>query len=141
MTRKFKTIPVNKDDSRKYLIKALEYMEEANRSHSERKFSSSGLLAIHAAISAADSILGFAVGYRSGSPDHGDAVELVRQQLRCFEDSSKQANRLSRIIGKKNLVEYESRSLTEKEAYYLVEQAERFLDWVRNIVVFNPDPG
>ncbi len=134
MTRKFKTVPIKKDDSQKYLIKALQFMVEANRYHADRKWDSAGLLAIHAAISAADSVLGFVVGYRSSSPDHADVVELVRQQLKQIEDSSKQANRLSRIIGKKNLVQYESRPLTEKEASYLVEQAERFQEWVRKIV-------
>ncbi len=134
MTKIFKTVPVSREDSCKYLSKALEYLVAAKDCRSDGRFSSAGLLAIHTAISSADAILGSVTGYRSSSPDHRDVVELIRQQLRHIEGSSKQANRLSRIIGKKSLVQYETRELTEKEALYLVEQAERFLDWVREVV-------
>lgn len=41
---------------------------------------------------------------------------------------------LNRIVGKKNLIAYEGRLISPKEASYLVEQAERFLDWVREVV-------
>lgn len=134
MTRPFKTVSVSREDSLKYLAKALEYLEAANGCRSDGRFSSAGLLAIQAAIASADAILGWAAGYRSSSPDHGDVVELFRQQLRHSEGSDKQANRLSRIIGKKNLVQYEAREITQKEASYLVEQAERFVNWVKEII-------
>jgi len=134
MPRKFKTIFVSTKDSQKYLAKALEFIAEANRCHTEKKWNCAGLLAIHAAISAADSLLGFVAGRRSKSSDHGDVAELVRQQLKHLAESGKQANRLARIVGKKNLVQYEARKITPKEASYLVEQAERFVNWAREIV-------
>jgi HEPN domain-containing protein len=134
MARKFKTVSVSKEDSGKYLNKALEFLAESNRCLSDQKWNCAGLLAIHTAISAVDSILGYVAGCRSSSSDHGDTVELVRQQLKHIEESSKQANRLSRILGKKNLVEYEAREVSQKEAAYLVEQAERFVDWVRGVM-------
>jgi len=90
-----------------------------------------GLNAIHAVISANDALLGTRHGIRPSSPDHGDAAVLLSQYEKS-EDAKKNANRLDRMMRKKNLVEYEGRKLTKSEAAALATDAERFFSWVKS---------
>jgi hypothetical protein len=66
-------------------------------------------------------------------------VELIKDIGSGTAEWTKQGSRLNRILGKKNLVEYEAREITQAEASYLVEQAERFVDWVREFFTADND--
>ena len=131
MSKKHRTTPVTREQARVYLGKSTEFLHNAKEAMKNGQVNSAGLLAIHAAILAADAILGHLVGYRSSSPDHRVAVELIKDIGSGTDEWTKQGNRLNRILGKKNLVEYEAREITQVEASYLVEQTERFVDWAR----------
>ncbi len=133
MSKNHRTTPVTREQARIYLGKSTEFLHNAKEAMKNGQVNSAGLLAIHAAISAADAILGHQTGYRSSSPDHRVAVELIKDFGSGTDEWTKQGNRLNRILGKKNLVEYEAREITQVETSYLVEQAERFVDWVRDL--------
>ena len=131
MSKKHRTVAVTREQARTYLDKATEFLRNAKEAMKNDQVNSAGLLAIHAAISAADAILGYHAGYRSSSPDHRVTAELIKDIGSGKEEWNKQGNRLNRVLGKKNMVEYEARKITKAEASYLVEQTERFVDWVK----------
>jgi HEPN domain-containing protein len=134
MAKKHRITTVTRQQAQTYLSKAMEFLVASRESIKDGRFNSAGLLAIHAAISSADALLGHQAGYRSTSPDHKAAADLLKDLGIGSADRSNQIRRFERILSKKNIVEYEARQITQKEASYLVEQAQRFLDWVREVV-------
>ena len=126
---------MSRSQAKAYLQKAGEYLAEANSALKNNSLDSAGLLAIHAVISGADAVTGYHGRCRSISPDHRDTVRILVEVVpKDAKEFSEQVNRYRRIVGRKNLVAYEGRSVSSKEAYHLVEQAERFLNWVREII-------
>ena len=134
MTKKHRTTSVTRKQAQIYLKKAVEFLLDSKKAMKDGRWNSAGLLAIHSAISASDALLGHQAGFRSTSPDHKVAVDLLGRIGTDSKDWANQINRLGRILGKKNLVEYEARPLTEKEALNLVEWSDRFVRWVTEIV-------
>jgi HEPN domain-containing protein len=134
MAKKHRITTVTRQQAQTYLSKAMEFLVASREAMKDGRFNSAGLLAIHAAISSADALLGHQAGHRSTSPDHQAAATLLKELEIGSADRSDQIRRFKRILSKKNIVEYEARQITQKEASYLVEQAERFLDWVRKVV-------
>lgn len=134
MSKKHRTASVTPEQAQVYLRKATEFLLNAKEAIKDDRSNSAGLLAIHAAISGADALLGHQAGYRSSSPDHRVTVELIKEIGSGTEEWTKQGNRLARILSKKNLVEYEAREITREESSQLVEQAERFIRWAKEVV-------
>ncbi len=93
-----------------------------------------GLNAIHGAISANDALLGTRHGIRPSGQNHGDAAVLLSQYEKSG-DAKKSANRLDRMVRKKNLVEYEGRKLTKAEAVALANDAEKFFAWAKGMLI------
>ena len=134
MAKKHRTTNVTREQAQGYLNKAREFLRDSKKAMRDGQWNSAGLLAIHSTISASDALLGYQAGLRSTSPDHKTSADLLNGIGAGSRDWSKQINRFNRILGKKNLVEYEARPITEKEASYLVEQSDRFVRWVLGIV-------
>ena len=135
MVKKSKTRSVSEQQIRAYLEKAVEFMRRSQASYAEEDFNAAGLLAVHAVISANDAVTGQYGQMRSAGEDHQKAADLLREVAPTgAREWQLQANRLHRIVGKKNLVAYEGRHLTSKESSWLVEQAERFVGWAKEVV-------
>jgi HEPN domain-containing protein len=131
MAKKRKTTSVSREEARAYLEKAMEFHSKAITTSIDESWNAAGLLAVHSAISAADSLLAFSTGLRSTAQDHKAVVNLMKKQDSGSAEWATQANRLGQIVARKNVVEYEGRLISEKDARYLVQQAGRFLDWVK----------
>lgn len=92
------------------------------------------LNAVHAAISATDAVCVALAGRRSADPDHQQAADLLHEiggKSREVTDSVKQ---MRMLLAKKNVVEYESRQATSKEASEAVKRAARFVLWASKTV-------
>ena len=133
MTEKFKIVKSSKEDYKKFLKKADEFYEMMQQSLAKEKWNAVGLNAIHAGISANDALLTFYFGLRSISPKHDDAVKLLISMMKR-DDVEAKAKHLRRLISTKNLVEYDGRLLSRREAESLAKHAERFLAWVRSLL-------
>ena len=114
---------------------ALDYLKKAEDNHSQMhialendNFNAASTLAIQCVISSADAICVFEKGIRSLSQDHFDVCDLVRSI--SLPDSKDKSNILKRIIAKKNLIQYERRSIRQSEAKEIVKSANRFYQWV-----------
>jgi HEPN domain-containing protein len=114
-----------------YLAKAEEFFRSVLENMTSGRWNAAALSAVHTGIAAADAVLVFERGVRSTSQQHGDVLGLLAGE---GPDRSAALAHLRRILSRKNLVEYESRLFTQREAEEIVQHAERFLLWARTRV-------
>ena len=126
--RQIKTRQEEKSAARDYLNKAKDNHAQMLLALENDNFNAASTLAIQCAISSADAISVFEKGIRSVSLDHFDVCDLVRSI--SLPESKDKSNILKRIIAKKNLIQYERRSIRQSEAKEIVKSANRFYQWV-----------
>lgn len=134
MVRVGKTVTVPRAEARLYLGKAQQFLEEARSAVQESRNDAALLNAIHAGISGSDAVAVALAGRRSADPDHQRAVDLLEEIVGDSEDVGRHVKQLRMLLAKKNVVEYESRPTTTKEAAEAVERAGRFVAWATTIV-------
>jgi HEPN domain-containing protein len=134
VTRIGKTSETARGESRQYVAKAAEFLQEATSAKSGGRHDAAVLNAIHAAIAATDAVTVALAGRRSTDPDHQRAVDLLREVAGPSEEVRARARQVSALLGKKNTVEYESRRATAKEALEAVDRAARVVEWSRTLV-------
>ncbi|MEK6699425.1 MAG: HEPN domain-containing protein [Nitrospirota bacterium] len=132
MTKKRKTRTVDKSEYRDFLAKADDFASMLDLALAEGKWNSAGLQAVHAVISASDAVIVYYGGVRSVELDHREVVGLLHDII--GEAAATAGRHVSRVIAKKNLVEYEGRSITHAEAREMAEHAKRFLEWVTGML-------
>jgi HEPN domain-containing protein len=132
MTRKRKTKTVDKSEFRNFLAKAKDFASMMDLSLAEGKWNSAGLQAVHAVISASDAVIVYYGGVRSIELDHREVVGLLHDII--GEEAAAAGRHVSRVIAKKNLIEYEQRSITQTDSREMVEHAKRFLEWVTGLL-------
>jgi len=130
--RKIKTKTENPASSRDHLKKASDNHAQMLSALRNINFNAASTLAVQCAISSADAICVHELGIRSVSQDHRDVCDLVRSIP--LKEASNKSNSLKRIIAKKHLVQYESRSITHSEAEEIVKWADRFYIWVVSVI-------
>jgi len=133
VARKIKTKQEDRVKAFNYLKKAEDNQMQMLEALSNNNFNAAGTLAIQCAISAADAVCIHEIGVRSLSQNHLDLCDLVKSVP--LPDSIDKSNSLQRIISKKNLIQYESRSILQKEAFEIVKGANRFFQWAASVVV------
>jgi HEPN domain-containing protein len=132
MTKKRKTRDVDKSEYRNFLAKADDFASMLDLALAEGKWNSAGLQAVHAVISASDAVIVYYGGVRSVELDHREVVGLLHDIIGGAAATA--GRHVSRVIAKKNLVEYEGRSITQAEAREMAEHAKRFLEWVTGML-------
>jgi len=135
--RRIKKRVVEKNNYRIYLRKAQEFYETMYQARDRNNWNAVGLNGVHCTISSNDALLVFYVGIRSASEDHNVAVDLLSSSVKFPEVKSK-SQVLRRILAKKNLIEYENRDFTQKEALDIIKLVDRFYIWVKDRL---PEPG
>ena len=133
VARKIKTKQEDRVKAFNYLKKAEDNQIQMLEALSNNNFNAAGTLAIQCAISAADAVCIHEIGVRSLSQNHLDLCDLVKSVP--LPDSVDKSNSLQRIISKKNLIQYESRSIFQKEAIEIVKGANRFFQWAASVIV------
>ncbi|MBI3298747.1 MAG: hypothetical protein HYZ75_11320 [Elusimicrobia bacterium] len=127
--------PVSAAEAAAYLDKAKEFELAMLDGYRAERWTAAALAGIHAAISATDAVLGKLAGQRSAGEDHLMVLDFLKAKLSAKIGKGSlddQLRRLSRILGIKNLVEYESRSFCRKDCDGLVKDVSRYLDWVKS---------
>ena len=123
---------MDKSEYRDYLAKAKDFAFMMDLSLEQGKWNSAGLQAVHAVISAGDAVIVYYGGMRSIELDHRQVVGLLHDII--GEAASTAGKHVSMVVAKKNLVEYERRSIIQAEARDMVEHAKRFLEWVAGML-------
>jgi len=115
-----------------YLAKAERFLKSAKRvlgSGGEDEEDSAAVLAIHAAITACDSLTVHYLGVRSTSPRHMEVLPLVDRLPTPQREQLKK--HLRDLVSRKNVVEYEDRLLPRGDAAAMVKIAERVVEAAR----------
>jgi HEPN domain-containing protein len=134
LTRTRKTSRVEPQEARHYAAKAREFLEEARAAAGAGRHDAALLIAVHAAIAAVDAVTAAIGGRRSTDPDHRRAADLLLEVAGPSEEVRARARQLAALLGKKNLVEYESRRATAREASEAVDRAARIVEWSATMV-------
>lgn len=130
-----RTRPVSGAEASAYLDKAKEFESAMVESARARRWNAAALAGIHAAISGTDAVLWKLAGQRPAGEDHLMVLDFLRAKLSARVGKptlDEQVRRLSRVLGLKNLVEYESRAFTQSDCDSLVKDVSRYLDWVKS---------
>ncbi len=115
-----------------YLIKAEQFLETARDAYFKENWNAVGLNAVHSAISANDALTSYYGKVRSISEKHNDSINLLLEVFKSDKESRNHSRHILWLIGRKNLVEYESRLFYKKEAEDSLKHAERFLSWAKS---------
>ncbi|TBR22005.1 hypothetical protein EPO15_08870 [bacterium] len=136
MSRKAQRVrAVSPTEASSYLDKAKEFESSMLDEYRAGRWNAAALAGIHASISATDAVLGKLAGQRSAAEDHHVVVDILRAKLSsrvAKEKLDDQLRRLGRVLGLKNLVEYESRSFNQTDCDSLVKDVSRYLDWAKS---------
>ena len=114
-----------------YWLKARQFLETAQDSYLKENWNAVGLNTVHAAISANDALTVYYRKVRSTSEKHSDSVSLLLETFKHNPEVKRNSRHLLWLVGRKNLVEYESRLFYKREAEEALQHADRFLFWAR----------
>jgi len=118
--------------------KAQQHLAESLEALSAERWDTAALLAIHAAIAAADAACIASGGVRSASQTHADQPRLVRHLLPDDEGARRAVTQLEALIDRKNTaentVEYEARRCRPEDAQVSVKQSQRVVEWARTLI-------
>ncbi len=128
VAKKIKTRQEDKSAALDYLKKAEDNYIQMLSALKNNNYNSVGTLAIQCVISSADAICVQEKGVRSISEDHFDVCDLVRSIP--LPEAKEKSNLLKRIIAKKNLIQYERRSVYQAEADEIAKIVSIFHQWV-----------
>jgi uncharacterized protein (UPF0332 family) len=131
MTPKFNTRDVNKSLYANYLKRAEECLYAARDSFEAEKWNASAINAIHSCIAACDAMCVYFLGKRHSGDSHNDAIRLLKTIRENDEGINTNANRASRILGIKNMAEYEERLIYRSEAEKILKDCERFVEFAK----------
>ena len=128
--RAYKTRKVSNIDYHIYLNKAKEFYRTMFQAEKAEDYNALGLNGVHCVISLIDALLVKYVGVRSSEEEHMKVIDLLNSSLTDkFKDISQKSQSAKRVIAKKNLIEYENRSLLQSEALQILKQVQRFYEW------------
>lgn len=119
---------------RNYIKKAEENLETAKDCMKARRWNATVVNAVHCGINACDALTVFMIGVRHAGDRHEDAIRLLQSLSLPKGILSNKGRQLSRLLGIKNTAEYEDRLMTESEAKEAVRDAERFLQWINELL-------
>jgi len=132
--RKGKRTEASRTEAGSYLEKSKEFLAAADSSEGQGNHDATMLNAIHAAISATDAVTVALAGVRSTDPDHLRAADLLEEVGSRSEELSGHASQLRQLLSRKNIVEYESRRATAREAADAWKRADRFVAWAAQVI-------
>jgi len=129
---KIKTVRVERSFYGNYLKRAQECFAAAKRSLDLKEWNAATISAIHSAIASADALCVYFLGQRHSGESHADAVMLFNTIGLKKEELNPNARRISRIMGVKNMAEYEERLVYQSEAESAVKDAERLFSFAKS---------
>jgi HEPN domain-containing protein len=131
MARAKRTKPVTFADARRYLAKGEEFLAVAEDCLAAERYIAATGNAVHAAINAADAVLGARTRQRPAAQDHGQALDLLGQAGRDGKDLAKHLDRLLPLNAK---AEYDPDDVPRTTAAKAVESARRAVAVARRVL-------
>lgn len=130
--REMKIREENRARAADYLKKASDNYGQMLAAFNASNWNAAATLAIQCAISSADAICVHEKGVRSVSQDHLDVCDLVAGL--SLEGAEEKSRQLRKVIARKNLVQYECRSVHKADADEMVKVTTRVYQWARETI-------
>lgn len=127
-----KTSPVSRNLYGNYIKKAMECLNGAHRSFEAGEWNAAAISAIHSAIAASDALCVYYLGLRHAGERHEDAIRLFQTIKLERQELEANSKRIKRILGIKNMAEYEERLVYQSEADNALKDTERLLLFVKS---------
>ena len=127
--RETKVREESKSAAGEYLQKASDNYDQMLVAFHASNWNAAATLALQCAISSADAICVQEKGIRSISQDHLDVCDLVGKLP--VQGADEKARQLRKIVLRKNMVQYECRSIHRADADEMVKVTARVYQWVR----------
>lgn len=127
--REIKIKEESKSAATDYLKKASDNYNQMLAAFQASNWNAAATLAVQCAISSADAICVHEKGVRSASQDHLDVCDLMAKLP--LDGADEKAKQLRKVISRKNMVQYECRSVHKVDADDMVKIAARVYQWVR----------
>ncbi|MDE2009983.1 MAG: hypothetical protein KGJ09_07900 [Candidatus Omnitrophica bacterium] len=125
MTAKIlKTVSVKQTEYISHLNKATDFYQGMKLSQEQGLWHSTGLNAVHCAISLSDALAIYFLAKRFSGEDHRQASDLLSRIP--ADNVVQQGRNFEKIIAKKHMIAYEGREFRPSEAAEIAQQAERF---------------
>jgi uncharacterized protein (UPF0332 family) len=122
---------VDRSQAAAYMNRADECLASMQRDYADRRWDSCVILAIHAAISAADALCVHILGKRNASESHRDSIILFQSINPNDIELRKASMRLGDLLKIKTDAEYGERSQNQKDAELAKMNSERLVAFVR----------
>jgi hypothetical protein len=120
-------VNVSQSQYKSHLNKAIDFYQGMKLSGDKGLWHSTGLNAVHCAISLSDALTIYYLSKRFSGDDHKQASELLSRIP--IEGVEQQAHNFKRVILKKHMIAYEEREFRKSEASEIAQQTERFYRW------------
>lgn len=130
--REMKVREESKTAASDYLKKASDNYDQMLIAFHAENWNAAATLALQCAISSADAICVKEKGIRSVSQNHLDVCELVGKLP--IEGAAEKAKQLRKIIARKNVIQYECRSVNRADADEMVKVTTRVYQWVKEMM-------
>ena len=127
-SREAKVRQENKSAARDYFKKASDNYDQMLAAFHASNWNAAATLAVQCAISSADAVCVCEKGLRSISQDHLDVCDLVANLP--IEEAREKSKQLRKVIMRKNMVQYECRSVRKSDADEMVKVTTRVYQWV-----------
>ena len=127
--RETKVREESKSATGEYLKKASDNYDQMLVAFHASNWNAAATLALQCAISSADAICVHEKGIRSISQNHLNVCDLVGKLP--VEGADEKARQLRKIVLRKNMVQYECRSIHKADADEMVKVTARVYQWVR----------
>ncbi|UCH88725.1 MAG: HEPN domain-containing protein [Thermoplasmata archaeon] len=125
------TRSVNRSYYKNYLLKAEQFYKTMKLSYEKKLWNSVVVNAIHCAISSADALTVYYLGFRHAGERHNDVIQLLQQLEIDKKELRTKTRQLSMLLSIKNQAEYEERLMVESDANSALKGSERFYSWVK----------
>lgn len=119
----------SRSSANSYFKKASDNYDQMLEAFGKSNWNAAATLAVQCAISSGDAVCVYEKGIRSASPNHLDVCDLVSKLP--INGADTKAKQLRKVIMRKNMVQYESRSVYKSDTEEMIKSATRFYQWVR----------
>jgi HEPN domain-containing protein len=129
-----KTVVAARAEASLFRAKAEQFLEECRTAADAGRYDATMLTAVRAVIAATDAVTVALAGRRSADPNHQRAADLLEQVAQDSPELKARVRQVRELLARKNVVEYESRRASAREARDALKRAERFAAWARETV-------
>ncbi len=131
MAKEIRTRAVSRELCKNYLRKAEEFHRCMEQSHSTGDWNACVVNAIHCAISSADAMTVFYLGFRHAGERHQDVLQLLQEIDITSKEIQSKNRQLSSLLTIKNRAEYEERLMSKSDAENALKACKRFHEWAK----------